>query len=71
MPKVKNGKKYSTKRALVASILTLCLCFTALVGTTFAWFTDSVSSGGNKIVSGTLDVQLLMDMGNGYVVAAK
>ncbi len=60
-------KKHSTKRALVASILALCMCFTMLIGTTFAWFTDSVSSSGNKIVTGTLDVQLLMDMGDGYV----
>ena len=48
----------STKRALVASILVLSLCFSALIGTTFAWFTDSVTSSGNNIVSGTLKVDL-------------
>ncbi len=53
-------KTSSTKRALIASILMLALCFTALVGTTFAWFTDSVTSSGNKIVAGTLDVDLYM-----------
>jgi predicted ribosomally synthesized peptide with SipW-like signal peptide len=31
-----------------------------LLGTTFAWFTDSATSAGNKIVAGTLDVQLWM-----------
>ena len=54
-------KKYSTKRSLIASLLVLCLCLSSFVGTTFAWFTDSVTSAGNKIVAGTLDVQLLMD----------
>ena len=59
-------KKYSTKKALVASILALCMCFTMLVGTTFAWFTDSVTSANNKIVSGTLKVDLeLLDKTTG------
>ena len=51
----------STKRALLASVMAMLLCFTMLLGTTFAWFTDSVTSSGNKIVAGTLDVKLLMD----------
>ena len=50
--------KYSTKRALVASVLMLTLCFTMLLGTTFAWFTDSVTSSGNIIKSGKLDVEM-------------
>ena len=49
-------KKHSTKRAFIVSLLTLCLSFTMLLGTTYAWFTDSVSSTGNIIKSGTLDV---------------
>ncbi len=48
----------STKRALLASIMALLLCFTMLLGTTFAWFTDSVTSATNKIVAGNLDVEL-------------
>ena len=51
-------KRKSTKRALIASILALCLCFTSLLGTTFAWFTDSVTSANNLIKSGNLDVVL-------------
>ena len=35
-----------------------------LVGTTFAWFTDTASTGVNKIQAGTLDVQLLDEQGN-------
>ena len=46
----------STKRALVSSILALFLCFAMLLGTTYAWFTDSVSSDNNIIKTGTLDV---------------
>lgn len=49
-------KKHSTKKALVASILALCMCFTMLIGTTFAWFTDSVTSSGNIIQTGELKV---------------
>ena len=47
-----------TKRALLASILSAALCAAMLVGSTFAWFTDSVTSGKNKIVAGSLDVEL-------------
>ena len=51
-------KRNNTKRALVASILVLCLSFATLAGTTFAWFTDSVTSGSNVIKSGNLDVEM-------------
>ena len=51
-------KKYSTKRALIASVLALCMCFSMLVGTTFAWFTDSVTSANNIIQTGNLDVEM-------------
>ncbi|MBQ1965919.1 MAG: hypothetical protein II348_04510, partial [Clostridia bacterium] len=50
--------KKNTKRALLASALSLLLCVSMLVGTTYAWFTDSVTSANNVIQSGTLDVVL-------------
>ena len=50
--------KNQTKRTLLMSIMALILCFTMLLGTTYAWFTDSVTSSGNKIVSGSLKVDL-------------
>lgn len=53
-------KTKSTKRALLMSALALLACVSMLVGSTYAWFTDSVTSAGNKIVAGTLDIQLLM-----------
>ena len=55
----------TTKRALLSSVIALLVCFTMLLGTTFAWFTDSVTSAGNKIVAGTLEVDLLMADENG------
>ncbi len=51
-------KQKSIKRALVLSALSLLMCLSMLVGSTFAWFTDSVTSGRNKIVAGNLDVVL-------------
>ena len=48
----------STKRALLTSVVSLILCFTMLLGTTFAWFTDSVTSANNVIQSGNLDIEL-------------
>ena len=51
-------KTRSTKRALLTSGLVLIMCITMLIGTTFAWFTDSVTSAGNIIKSGTLDVEM-------------
>lgn len=51
-------KKKGTKRALLMSVLSLVLCFSMLIGTTFAWFTDSVTSASNIIKSGNLDVEM-------------
>ena len=47
-----------TKKALRGSLFALFLCIVLLIGTTFAWFTDTASTGVNKIQSGTLDVEL-------------
>ena len=49
----------STKRALLTSALALLMCVTMLIGTTFAWFTDTASTGVNKIVSGNLKVDII------------
>lgn len=51
-------KTKSTKRALLMSALALLMCVSMLVGSTFAWFSDSVSSVNNIIKSGNLDVEL-------------
>lgn len=59
-------RKSKTWRALVASAMSLLLCMSMLIGTTFAWFTDSVTSANNKIVSGNLDIEFeySIDMNN-------
>ena len=48
----------STKRALLGSVVAMVLCLAMLVGATFAWFTDTASTGVNKIQAGNLDVAL-------------
>ena len=58
-----NNKK-TTKCALLSSVMAIVLCLAMLIGTTFAWFTDSASTAVNKIQAGTLDVQLLDESGN-------
>ncbi len=52
--------KRTTKRTLALSLLVMLLCVAMLVGTTFAWFTDSASTAVNTIQAGTLDVALEM-----------
>lgn len=53
-------KAKTARRALLTSALALLLCVSMLIGTTFAWFTDSVTSSGNKIQAGKLDIELYM-----------
>jgi len=54
-----NNNKKATKRALLTSVMALVMCVVMLVGTTFAWFTDTASTGVNKIVSGNLKVDII------------
>lgn len=49
----------TTKRALISSALAILMCVAMLIGTTFAWFTDTASTGVNKIQAGNLDVKLM------------
>ena len=51
-------RKHFTKKALLMSALSLLLCVSMLIGTTYAWFTDSVVSGSNVIKSGNLDIDV-------------
>ena len=61
--------KQTTKRSLLASVMALVLCVIMLVGTTFAWFTDTASTGVNKIQAGNLDVGLQMKQGDEWANA--
>ena len=59
--------KKSTKKALTLSGIALLACVSLLIGSTFAWFTDSVTSAGNKIQAGTLKIDLELLDGNDWV----
>ena len=48
----------NTKRALLTSALAIVACVAMLIGSTFAWFTDTASTGVNKIQAGNLDIEL-------------
>ena len=61
----------STKRALLGSVMAMVLCMAMLVGATFAWFTDTASTGVNKIQAGKLDVALEMKDASGKWVSAE
>ena len=50
--------KQTTKHALWASVTAIALCMVMLVGTTFAWFTDTATTAVNKIQAGNLDVEV-------------
>ena len=52
------NNKRATKRALLTSVTALVMCVVMLVGTTFAWFTDTASTGVNKIQAGNLDIEV-------------
>ena len=47
-----------TKKSLLLSCLSMLLCVTMLIGSTFAWFTDNASTGLNSIQAGTLDIDV-------------
>ena len=55
------SRQRSYKNALFLSILSILLCAVMLVGTTLAWFSTTATSTGNRIRSGDLKIDLLMD----------
>ena len=61
----------STKRALISSTLAILMCAAMLIGTTFAWFTDTASTAVNKIQAGNLNIELQMKDDNGNWVNAE
>ena len=60
-----------TRRALFTSVVAMFVCITMLIGTTFAWFTDTASTAVNKIQAGTLNVALEMKDASGNWVDAE
>ena len=60
---MRNSK--TTRKALFTNVISLVMSLTMLIGTTLAWFTDNASTKLNNIVSGTLDLDLVMKNENG------
>lgn len=58
MERNKNNENKNTKNALIISVTLIIISIVLLVGSTFAWFTDSATSGRNRIVAGNLDVDI-------------
>ena len=56
--KTKMKSKKAVRSALGMSVLSIALCAAMLIGTTFAWFTDTATTSVNKIQSGTLKVDI-------------
>ena len=63
-----NNRK-ATKRALLTSVMALVMCMVMLVGTTFAWFTDTATANVNTIKAGNLKVQLQVKENDQWVDA--
>ena len=61
--------KANNKKALLSSTFALVLSVAMLIGTTFAWFTDTASTAVNKIQSGNLKVGFQYWNGEKYVDA--
>ena len=59
------------RQSLISAVLVLAMLFSSLVGTTFAWFTDQVSSAGNIIQAGTLKADLLHKTSDGQWISLK
>ena len=63
--------KTNSKKALLSSAFALVLSVAMLIGTTFAWFTDTASTAVNKIQAGNLNIELQMKNNNGEWVNAE
>ena len=64
-------KKFSSKRALLLSVLSMVICVSMLIGSTFAWFTDSATANVNTIEAGNLEVDLQIKNAEGNWVSAE
>ena len=61
------NNKRATKRALLTSVMALVMCVVMLAGTTFAWFTDTASTGVNKIQAGNLKVDIIGEDSDAHI----
>ncbi len=49
----------TTKRALLSSVMAMLICVAMLIGTTFAWFTDTKTASVNTIKAGNLKIAIV------------
>ena len=64
-------KNFSSKKALFLSVISMVICVSMLIGSTFAWFTDSATASVNTIQAGNLDVELVGKDGKTLTEALK
>ena len=57
-------KLKSKKSALLMSFTSLLICFAMLVGSTFAWFTDTATASVTNVISGDLAVDIVDNEGH-------
>ncbi len=62
-------KNFSSKKALFLSVISMVICVSMLIGSTFAWFTDSATANVNTIQAGNLDVELVKADGSPLTTA--
>ena len=67
----KDMKNFSSKKALSLSVISIVICLSMLIGSTFAWFTDSATANVNTIQAGNLDVELVGKDGKTLTEALK
>ena len=67
----KDMKNFSSKKALFLSVISMVICVSMLIGSTFAWFTDSATASVNTIQAGNLDVELVGKDGKTLTEALK
>ena len=67
----KDMKNFSSKKALFLSVISMVICVSMLIGSTFAWFTDSATANVNTIQAGNLDVELVGKDGKTLTEALK
>lgn len=53
-----NSMLKAKRNAVILSMLSLLLSVSMLLGTTYAWFTEEITSGVNQIIAGNLDIKL-------------
>lgn len=60
MNKKKAFPVFSKRHPYLLCVVSILFCLVLLTGATFAWYSDSITSSGNRIQAGNLHVSLTM-----------